>query len=173
MKPLVLILLFVFLNVVGAAQETCVLEAKTAPVLLNLRLQMSPEQVRNILGRDLKIKVKKSGERVFFQNFIEKKAPDSLSGVRALYLRFYDGRLYQIEIFYENSNDWQTLEEFTADVSKYLSLPASIWKTAKGRSEIKCAAISLIADNILNPRIEMTDEAIRSRVEAIRKKKND
>ncbi|MGC2236913.1 MAG: hypothetical protein WA584_12180 [Pyrinomonadaceae bacterium] len=171
MKPLVLILLFLCLNVVGAAQDLCVLESKTAPVLLNLKLQMSPEQAQSVLGRDLKIKIKKSGERTFFQNFIEKKAPQTLPGVRALYLRFFDRKLYQIEIFYENRSDWRTLEDFTAHVSENLNLSASSWQTAKGRSEIKCAAVSLVADNVLNPRIEMTDEMIRARVEAIRQKK--
>ncbi len=173
MKLLVLILLFVFLNGVGAAQETCVMDSKTAPVLLNLKLQMSPEQVQNVLGRDLKIKIKGSGERTFFQNFIEKKAPPNLPGVRALYLRFFDRRLYQIEIFYENGNNWRTLEDFTAYVSTDLNLPASIWEITKGRGEIKCAASSLVADNVLNPRIEFTDETIRAQVEAIRKKKKD
>lgn len=172
MKLMVLILLFVVLNVVGAAQETCILESKTAPVLLNLRLQMLPEQVQNILGRDLKIKIKKSGERTFFQNFIEKKAPPALPGVRALYLRFFDRKLYQIEIFYENRNDWQPLEQFNSYVSSDLNLPASSWQSAKGRSEIKCAAITLVTDNVLNPRIEITDEATRARVEELRKQKD-
>jgi hypothetical protein len=172
MKPVFLLLLFLFLTAAGAAQEVCVMDSKTAPVLLNLKLQMSPEQVQSVLGSDLKIKIKGNGERTFFQNFIEKKAPN-LPAVRALYLRFFDRKLYQIEIFYENRNDWQTLADFTAHVSENLNLPASSWQTAKGRSEIKCAAISLVADNVLNPRIEITDETIRAQVEAIRQKKND
>lgn len=173
MKSFALILLFLCLSAGCAAQEVCALDSKTAPVLLNLKLQMSPEQVQNVLGRDLKIKIKGGGERTFFQNFIEKKAPPGLPGVRALYLRFFDRKLYQIELFYENRSDWQTLENFTAYVSANLNLPASSWQTAKGRSEIKCAAVSLVADNVLNPRIEVTDETIRAQIESIRRKKNN
>lgn len=173
MKSFVLILLFLCLSAGCAAQNVCVIDSKTALILLNLKLQMSPEQVQSVLGRDLKIKIKGNGERTFFQNFIEKKAPPGLPGVRALYLRFFDRKLYQIEIFYENRNAWRTLEDFTAHVSENLNLPASSWQTAKGKSEIKCAAISLVADNVLNPRIEMTDETIRAQIEAIRRKKNN
>lgn len=68
----------IFLVAVGAAQETCELESKAAPVLLNLRLGMSPEQARSLFGKDLKVKVKKRGERTFFQNFIKKPAPSTL-----------------------------------------------------------------------------------------------
>jgi len=154
-----------------AAQETCELSSKTAPLFLNLQIGMSPDETRSVFGKDLKIKIKKNGERTFFQNFIKKPAPNSLRGVRALYLRFYDRRLYQIEIFYEPRQDLQTLENITNALSSQLNFPISDWEIKNNRAEIICGEISLVADNILNPRIELTNETIRVKVKESRKEK--
>jgi hypothetical protein len=156
--------------IVSAAQENCQLEAKTAPLLLNLRIGMSPDEARSVFGKDLKIKIKKNGERTFFQNYIKKPAPASLRGVRALYLRFFDRRLYQIEIFYEPRSDLQTLEAIINALSSQLNFFSSNWQIENNRAAINCGSISLIADNILNPRIELTDEIVRAKIEELREK---
>jgi hypothetical protein len=103
-KSIAAFLFSLVLAVNVAAQENCELTSKTALLLLNLQIEMSPEQTQAVFGRELKIKIKKRGERTFFQNYIKKPASGSLTGVRALYLRFFDRRLYQIEIF--TSLDW-------------------------------------------------------------------
>jgi len=155
---------------VAAAQESCELESKTAPLLLNLRIGMSPDEAQSVFGKDLKIKIKKNGERTFFQNYIKKPAPASLRGVRALYLRFFDRQLYQIEIFYEPRQDLGKLENITNVLSSQLNLPILDWKIINNRAEIKCGEISLVADNVLNPRIELTNEIIRAKVRESREK---
>jgi len=155
---------------VGTAQEVCELKSKTAPLLLNLQIGMSPEQTRAVFGKDLKIKVKKKGERTFFQNYIKNPAPESLRSVRALYLRFFDGRLYQIEVFYEPRTDLKTLVEVTNALASQLNLPVADWQVENNRAEIKCVEISLVADYILNPRIELTDETVRAAIEKSRQK---
>ena len=154
----------------SAAQETCELASKTAPLFLNLQIGMSPEQARNVFGKDLKIKIKKNSERAFFQNFIKKPAPNSLRGVRALYLRFFDRRLYQIEIFYEPRQDLRTLENIAGTLASQLNFPISDWKITNNRAAVNCGEISLAADNILNPRIELTNETIRAAVKESREK---
>ena len=132
---------------------------------------MSPEQARNVFGKDLKIKIKKKGERTVFQNFIKKPAPNSLRGVRALYLRFFDRRLYQIEIFYESRPDLRTLEDITTALSSQLNFPILDWKIKNNRAAINCSSeISLVADNILNPRVELTNETVRAKVKESREK---
>ena len=153
-----------------AAQQPCELASKTAPLLLDLQIGMSPEQARIVFGKNLKIKIKKKGERTFFQNFIKKPAPDSLRGVRALYLRFFDRRLYQIEIFYEPRTDLRTIEKVADALSRQLNFPISDWQIENNRAEIVCGETSLVADYILNPRIELTDETVRVEVEATREK---
>lgn len=164
MKTFVLILLL-FCSLPCAAQENCDLSNTS---LLGLNLGMSSEQTASVFGRDLKVKVKKKGQRTFFQNFINKPAPNSLSGVRAIYLRFFDGGLYQIEIFYENRSSSQTLENFIGGFPANTNLPA--WKIENGKAEIICGEFSIIADRILNPRIELTNETIRAQIDESREK---
>ncbi len=153
-----------------AAQNTCDLSLKNAPLFLNLKLKMSPAEAQTIFGSALKIKIKKRGERTFFQNFIKKSAPEQLRGVRAVYLRFYDLQLYQIEIFYEPRNDLKTLEDIENALAAQLNFSATEWQTENNRAEIRCGETSLVADNILNPRVELTDQTIRARIEELRKK---
>jgi len=153
-----------------AAQQPCELASKSAPLLLNLHIGISPEQARGVFGNELKIKFRKNGERTFFQNFIKQPAPNSLRGVRALYLRFYDRRLYQIEVFYEPRPDLKMLEDVTNALSSQLNFPALDWKIKNNRAETICGETSLVADNILNPRIELTNETIRAKVKELRVK---
>jgi hypothetical protein len=105
MKLLLLLLLIFFGTVVPSAAQEGNCSLATAPSLLGLRLQMSPEEVQSVFGKDLKVKVRKNNEKSIFQNYIDEPAPRSLAGVRALYLRFIDRRLYQIEVFYEERAD--------------------------------------------------------------------
>lgn len=170
MKTVGLFFIFLLLTIAISAQKDCRLESKTAPLLLNLKLEMSPEQTQSVFGKSLKIKIKKNGERTFFQNFIKKPAHDTLSGVRALYLRFFDRRLYQIEIFYESRPNLKTLENILESLSAQLDFSASDWQIKNNFARIECGAISLAADNVLNPRIELTDETVRARIEELREK---
>jgi hypothetical protein len=169
-----LIFSFLFLlticAVTGAAQNTCAARLENAPAVLNFKLGMSPAAAQAVVGKSLKIKNKRSGEYTFFQNFIDSRAPDSLTGTRAVYLRFYDGALYQIEIFYEEKNEALTLEDFINRQSAKLNLPVDAWKIKFGIAEINCGEFSLVADKFLNPRLELTDPVTLAKVEAKRKK---
>lgn len=153
------------------AQQNCEIAAKSAPLLLDLRIGMSPEQVQSVFGKTLKVKVKKKGARTFFQNYIKKPATGNLKGVRAIYLRFFDGRLYQVEIFYEPRQDLQSLEEIRDVLSAQLAVSPNDWKLKNKKAELICGQNSLIADNVLNPRVELTDETVRTQIEESRKKK--
>ncbi|MDQ6786357.1 MAG: hypothetical protein M3033_06005 [Acidobacteriota bacterium] len=174
MKKFVLLLLLLLLLSVLAiscdAQETCSLGLTDSPAFFNLKLGMTPAQVKSVFGKTLKLKVKREG--TFFQNFITKPPPIFLPNVRALYLRFFDGKLYQIEVFYEAKNEKQTLEEFVNVLSANLNLPQRFWENENGKFKLNCNGFSLVADNVLNPRTELTDEAARLRFEESQKPKN-
>ncbi len=161
---------FVVCAAVCAAQNVCNLSSKAAPLLFNLKLKMSPAEARAVLDSALKIKIKKRGERTFFQNFIKNPAPARLNGVRALYLRFYDLQLYQIEIFYEPRADLKTLEEIENALAAQFGFSAAEWQTKNKQAEILCGEASLVADYVLNPRIELTVEPVRALIEAAREK---
>lgn len=170
-KSVFIILLLFIWNYVVSAQENCDLNSKPAALLLNLKIGMSPEETQNIFGRDLKIKVKKNGERTIFQNYIKTPATNSLKGIRAIFLRFYDKKLYQLEIFYEPRTDLKTTEEIANLLASQLNFPAAQWQIKNKRAEIRCNNLWLLADNILNPRIQITDETVRAKIEESRKKK--
>jgi hypothetical protein len=153
------------------AQEKCDFPAN-APKLLNLNLGMPVTEVKNVFGRDLNFKIKNTGERIFFQNYIDKSAPISLHGVRALYLRFLEGKLYQIEVFYENRADWQTLSDFTKNLSGQMNFTENLWQVKQNKALIDCQEFTLMATNVLNPRIEITDEIAKAKVETLRKAKD-
>lgn len=168
-----LFVLPLFILLPCAAQETCLIELKDAPTFFNLRLGMTAPEVQNTVGKKLKIKVKKKGERTFFQNFIKKPPPNTLSGVRALYLRFFNGALYQIEIFYNEKTDWKTVAASAQFVSAKLNVAQSFQENTLDKIETQCVGFSLVADNVLNPRIELTDEAIRAQVLELRQREEE
>lgn len=168
MKISFLLLLLLLANP-SAAQERCDLTLQNAPTFFGLNLGLSPKQAQSVLGKKLKVKVKKEG--TFFQNFIETPPPAFLSGVRAIYLRFFDRRLYQIEIFYEAEEGKANLAEFVAALSAKLNLPQAFWKENNKKYELNCGGFSLVADNILNPRVELTDEISREKFEESQKRK--
>ena len=164
---IVFLLIFLFVSNASAQSQNCNLPITDAPALLGLRLGMSPKEAKNVFGGKLKIKVKKEG--TFFQNYIDKNPPPSLLNVRALYLRFFEAKLYQIEIFYAPQNQRKTLAEFVAQLDVKLNLP-NVWENEYGQAELNCKTFSLIADNVLNPRVQLTDEVIRTHFEAAQNK---
>ncbi|MDQ3322801.1 MAG: hypothetical protein M3525_10305 [Acidobacteriota bacterium] len=174
MKKFLFLLLLSVLTVPGAARERCGLTSNEAPTFFGLRLGMTPAEVKSVFGKSLKLKIRKEG--TFFQNFIAKPPPAFLPGARALYLRFFDYKLYQIEIFYEVKNkngagEPQTLAEFVRVLSADKNLPDAFRENENDALELKCAGFSLVADNVLNPRIELTDEATRARFEESERRK--
>ena len=161
-------ILFASVVVSRAQNENCRLSLSGAPALRGFRLGMSPAEARSASGGKLNLKIKREGS--FFGYFIENRPPAFLSDVRALYLRFFDAKLFQIEIFYEPSASVQTLDEFTAQISAQTNLPPQWWTRTQNRAVITCEEFSIVADNILNPRVELTDEKTRVLFDAAQNK---
>ncbi len=152
------------------ARENCVWTNRTADVSLNLRLGMTTAEVRALVGRDLSVKLRPRGDYRFFQNYINNDPPPRFRGVRALYLRFFEQRLYQIEVFYEE-NFSPSLEDFAGIVARQFNFPVSEWIYENKKAVIRCGEKTLAADYVLNPRIEFTDEAILAKVNELNKSK--
>lgn len=165
---IVFLIIILLVSSTSAQTQTCNLTIADTPTLLGLRLGMSPKQARSIFGGKLKIKVKREG--TFFENYIDKNPPPFLPNVRALYLRFFEAKLYQIEIFYKPQSETQTLAEFTDRLDLRLNLPPDLWTNEYGQATLNCNTFSLVADNVLNPRVELTDETIRARFQASKDK---
>jgi len=152
------------------AQENCAWMRQTADVMLNLRLEMTTEEVQAAFGKDLKINLKSKGDYRFFQNYIDKSPPPKLRGVRALYLRFFERKLYQMEIFYETEFS-PTLENFAQTLAGQLNFPASEWIYENKKAAIRCGDFALAADYVLNPRVELTNETVLAKVNELNETK--
>lgn len=143
--------------------------ASGAPPILAFRLGMTPAQVKAVFGKSLKLKIKREG--TFFQNFIDKPPPAFLPGVRALYLRFFDTKLFQIEVFFDETDKRQTARRYVETLaSEYGFPPAELWENRFERYKITCGGFSATADKTLNPHVELTDEAARARFDEAQKK---
>ena len=168
MRLIILTLSILFVSSSTLAQECTLTEP---PPLLNLRLGMTVSEVNAVTGKDLKVKVKPDGERSFFKNWIKKEAKGTLTGMRAIYLRFYDGRLYQIELFYREDHRWQDIDALLADYSVESGFSRDLWRVENGFAKAKCQGFSLEADRVLGAHIQITDDAVLAAVEALRENK--
>lgn len=167
----VFIALLIFSAVPHAAPDKCDLGRENAPPLLDLRLGMTAAEAGAVLRRGLKIKP--AGQQTFFKNFINRRAKRKLAGLRALYLRFYEGRLYQIELFYEEDfRRWPDLAAFIADYSARRDFPPDFWQVEYGYARAACRGFSLSADYVLNPHIQLTDTAVAELVETRREEES-
>jgi len=155
----IFLILFACVRAAAAQTENCQMTLSDAPALRGFRLGMSPAEARAVSGNKLKIKIKREGS--FFGYFVRERPPDFLSDARALYLRFFNARLFQIEIFYEAAAATPTLDEFIAQTSAQTNLPPHLWTRERSRAIIVCRGFSIVADSVLNPRVELTDEAAR------------
>lgn len=163
---------FIFLMAISFSahsQDNCF--TNSSDIFQNLQLGMTVEEVNKGFN-SFKIKIKTGDDYRFFQNYIDKKPPKNLSGVRAIYLRFFEKKLYQIEIFYEENKYPADIKSFTEIVSAKLNLLAD-WKFANHQAVFKCGENLLTIDYQLNPRIELTDETIRQKVADLRKKEKN
>jgi hypothetical protein len=162
-KILLILSLLVVISLSVSAQANCPL-IPTTNILLNLQLGMSAVEVNQKLGPGFQIKIKNDKDYRFFQNYIDRQPPGNLSGVRAFYLRFFEKKLYQIEIFYEEDKFPSDLKSFTETISNQMNLPVSDWKITHLQAVLTCGENSLKIDYQINPRIELTDETVLKKV---------
>ena len=162
-KFLILFCLSVIVSFAVSAQENCS-SIPNSNIFLNLQLGMNVTEVNQRLGRSVQIKIKNNDDYRFFQNYIDRQPPVNLGGVRAFYLRFFEKKLYQIEVFYEENKFPSDLKSFTEIISTELTLPLSGWKFAHRQALLSCDEHSLKIDYQLNPRIELTDETVLKKV---------
>lgn len=157
-KLTVLFALIVFATLVNS-QTPCSKIISESPSILGLRLGMPIGELSNVIGPTIKFKAAKNGEGSFFQNFVEQQPPQNLAGTRALYVRYFSGKVYQIEVFFEDKDQSNKVEDFTKQLSADYELPLGAWTIKNNRAKLNCDGFSLTADAILNRHIEITDDA--------------
>lgn len=170
MRHILPTLLVIFAAAAGLAAQTaeCALGVDAAPALRGLRLGMSPAEAGRATG--LGVGVGKDGSGTYFKNYIKRRAKGRMRGTRAVYLRFYKNRLFEIEFFLEPEEGRPTLAGFVREYSDRHGLDPDIWRIEHGYAGAVCAGFTLEADQILNPHIQLTDTAA---AEALARERED
>ncbi|PYS74345.1 MAG: hypothetical protein DMF73_03790 [Acidobacteria bacterium] len=170
-----LVAMFCTCVVANAQSTSCPLkpdQLANAPELFGVRLGMTPPEVKTLLplvqfGRPDPFGVMKTSFNPHFDSRVDKTAfPD----VRTISLEFLDGKLVTLWIGYEATFKWPKLDQFVANFSKSLSVPAD-WPVKRNGRELSCDGFSLFASIIGGgPGIRITDDTaqdlIAARVEA-------
>src|SRR5690349_3202916 len=84
------------------SQESCNRPVSEAPAISGLTVGMSFEQVQQALGSVLKTKPLKNVEGTIYLSFAEQSPPKSLRNIGTLWLRLFENRVYQVEVFYSD-----------------------------------------------------------------------
>ena len=162
--------LLIVLTVDLSAQ--CDLVLSDSPKMVGLRLGMTAAETNAALRGAAKVKAKTDGQYSYFKNYLKKgKSKGVLTGARAFYVRFYNKRLYQIEIFYHRDYRWNALESLISDYSAESAFPFEYWKTKHGYATAKCDGFTVRADYILNPHLEISNDAAVDAIAEEKKKK--
>ena len=150
---------------VGANAE-CKLTIPESPPIAAVRLGMSPEDVNAALAGAARVKVKSDEQTSYFKSFRKPgKAKGALKGARAFFVRFFERRVYQVEIFYHEGSRPTNLESFVEAYSNASGFPQSTFVIKHGYATAKCDGFVIRADTKLNPHIEITDEVALKKLE--------
>jgi len=129
--------------------------------LYGLHLGMTTEEVKRALplvqfGSADRLGVMRTSFNPHFDPRVEKTAfPD----MRTISLDFLDGKLATIWIGYEATFKWPKLDDFVANFSKSLGVPAD-WPSKRNTRQLSCDGFSLTAQMIGGgPSLRIADEA--------------
>ncbi len=173
-----LVTMFCTCVVVNAQSTRCFLkpdQLTNVPELFGVRLGMTPQEVKTLLplvqfGRADPFGEMKTSFNPHFDPRVEKTAfPD----VRTISLDFLDGKLVTLWIGYEATFKWPKLDQFVANFSKSLNVPAD-WPVKRNGRELTCDGFSLFASMIGGgPGIRITDETAQGVIVARRQEAVD
>lgn len=147
----------------SAQRPTCSLKIDQLPdsaELRGFRLGMTYDQVKARVpqvkfGPADEFGVAKTTINPYFDPRIDKTG---FADVRSISLDFLDGRLVTLWIGFESTFKWQTLDEFVAQMSKSLNLPAA-WSSKRGGRQLSCDGFSAFASLVAGgPGIRLADE---------------
>ncbi|HEU5240187.1 MAG TPA: hypothetical protein VFU37_23835 [Pyrinomonadaceae bacterium] len=160
----------------AVAQEgTCSLkfdQLKEAPELFGFHLGMTLDQVK---GRSALIKfgpadkfgVVKTSINPHYEPGFDKT---EFAGVRTISLDFLDGKLVSLWVGYDETFKWPKLENFIANFSKSLNVPAD-WPAKRIGRELTCDGFSLSASIIAGgPALRIADEIAQNTIAERREK---
>ena len=139
------------------AQEQCRLSISNSPEIREVKLGMKFEDVLAKFPDSISLKYAPKADDAGLVDSVAlgpldwyKKA-DEFKGVKTIVLSFLDGSVSKIGIAYDESTSWPSIEEFTSQISKTLSLPQA-WRNPtnadpKHARVMDCNGFRIIASN--------------------------
>jgi len=154
----------------------CKLTVDDAPEIRGLKLRMAKKDVialypaisleRDYSGNSIPITPGTFGESsVRFHTIIygiyDKRGAEKLRGVDRVELRFLDGRLSHIEIHYDDSTTWDSVDSFARKIGDTMGLPP-VWQEARNAEErfIECQGFRVTASLLSRPSISFSDSVV-------------
>ncbi|MDH3493259.1 MAG: hypothetical protein OEM82_06885 [Acidobacteriota bacterium] len=151
----------------GTIRAECTVTTGESPKLVNLRLGMSPEEVNAALGGASTVKVKKDTRYTHYRRFKKGKAKGQLAGVKTFWIRFFEKRVYSIEVFFHEYGNFQDVEYLAKRYSAAHDFAYENFEVKYGYARAECEGFSVKADYILDPHIEISDTNV---VESLKQK---
>ena len=147
-------------------------QLKAAPELFGFQLGMTLDQVK---ARSSLIKFDRPDQFGVIKTTInphyEPRSDRAVfADVRTISFDFLDGKLVTLWIGFEETFKWPRLDEFIANLSKSLDVPAT-WPAQRNGNRLTCDGFSLFASIIARgPSIRVTDEVAQNLIAERREK---
>lgn len=132
MKLHLLELLMVLLFTSCAIEKPCTLKLEQAPELRGLRLGMSNDEVKKLYSnfpvfRTSELNPVKFGKDIIRFDGSELNQHSELKDIQSMVVTFVDSKAAKITIFYLNTLNWKTADEFAKKIGQALKLDGT-WK---------------------------------------------
>lgn len=147
-------------------------QLKEAPELFGFHLGMTLDQVKARsslikLGQPDEFGVIKTTINPHYEPRFDKT---EFADVRTISFDFLDGKLVTLWIGFEETFKWPRLDEFIANISKSLEVPAD-WPAKRNGQQLTCDGFSLFGSIIARgPAIRVMDEVAQNVISARREK---
>jgi hypothetical protein len=162
MKPLLALLLLAVPFFAQSKTEPCNLTIAESPTIRGLKLGMTQDDFKKSLGDPTVTLLDK-------QNLDK----SGLENVKSISFNFYQDRLSDFNIRYDDSAKWNSVEEFARAISGPLKLPVNSWRYSDGSAGVLECKEFEIAINTVQRFINVWDKLAAAAMAKERKEIED
>lgn len=135
-------------------------DCKGPPTIRGLRLRMTASQFAVLYPR---AKIENRDILGFVEKSINGHDDSRLKGVSSLVAGFLDGRLYSINVFYENQIEWAGIDEFVRQFSAATGLPLKWDGLTNSSRSLGCKGFSVFAVMLSGTQVIHISDTVISR----------
>lgn len=146
----------------ASAQERCSLTTVQAPMLRNLRLGMSVEEIeillKNVKGIVVPAHSRSEEKRGLLKVMISPvgELPGHIfSNIKTAKLEFMQEHVTAIELQFDNEAPWASVDEFVATVADTFELPTAWNRHGQSERRLLCIGFSIVAQKTSSSRLRL------------------